>query len=481
MPRSILRPVTDRDVHRSRREMLCDAACGFGNLALAGLLANVDPICSTVSAQVHNPLEAKTSHFAARAKSIIFLFMHGGVSHIDTFDPKPKLAEFDGKPLPFSNPLQFSNKIGNLKRSPWKFHKYGQSGIEVSELFPHVGQVVDDICFIRSMHVDQVDHGGAILQLHTGSAVFPRPSMGAWINYGLGTQNQNLPGFVTISPATIHGAQQNYGSAFLPGSYQGTPIGDANSPIAASTIRNLQPGEPSSSLQQLQLEYLRENHKEQASVSAADPRLEARIQSFELAFRMQMEAPEILNINDEPQSINKLYGINETPTDNFGRQCLLARRLVERGVRFVQCSHSYKWDQHGGLYDGHKNNALEVDLPIAGLLIDLKQRGLLNDTLVVWGTEFGRTPMCEGTDGRDHNPYGFTIWMAGAGVRGGHVHGATDELGYFAVQDRVSMYDLHATMLHILGLDHKRLTYYYNGRDFRLTDVHGKVIEQILT
>jgi hypothetical protein len=365
-------------------------------------------------------------------------------------------------------------------RSPWKFHQYGESGLPVSELFPHVGSVVDDICFIRSMYAEQVDHGGAILQLHTGSSVFPRPSMGAWVAYGLGTENSNLPAFVTVAPPMMHGAQQLYGSGFLPAAYQGTAVGDYTTPMARAGIRNLRRAELTDDLQRKQLDLLQQLNRDYASRAPTDSRLEARIESFELAFRMQMDAPAALNINDESADTLKLYGINGGPTENFGRQCLLARRLVERGVRFVQCSHSYKWDQHSDLKNGHENNAREVDLPIAGLITDLKQRGLLEDTLVLWGTEFGRTPVAQDNNGRDHNPYGFTMWMAGAGVKGGMAYGATDDFGYYSVEKRVSMYDLHATLLHLLGIDHTRLTYRHSGRDFRLTDVHGNVVADIL-
>jgi len=450
-------------------------------VALLGLLNSIASIThATGTAAGTAAALSQLPHLPARAKRVIFLFMHGGVSHVDTFDPKPELQERHGQPLPFNTPLQFSNKIGNLLRSPWKFRRYGESGLPVSDLFPHIGSVVDEICFLRSMFVEQVDHGGAILQLHTGSAVFPRPSMGAWISYGLGTENQNLPAFVTISPPMMHGAQQLYGSSFLPAAHQGMAIGDYKTPIRSATIRNLQRAEPSPVLQRRQLDLLQEFNRDYAAVSPSDLRLEARIESFELAFRMQMEAPSVLNMSDESAATLRLYGIDGGQTDNFGRQCLLARRLVEQGVRFVQCSHSYKWDQHSDLKNGHENNAREVDRPIAGLIQDLRQRGLLDDTLVLWGTEFGRTPVAEGDDGRDHNPYGFTMWLAGGGVRGGMAYGATDEFGYFAVENRVSMYDLHATLLYLLGIDHTRLTYRYNGRDFRLTDVHGRVVREIL-
>lgn len=462
----------------SRRDALRRAGCGFGHTALLGMLTQMGFLGLGAGAAdaASGTKRTKGLHFGARARNVIFLFLHGGVSHVDTFDPKPKLTEMDGKALPFDRPLQF-DETGNLMKSPWAFRRYGQSGMPVSDLFPHVGSVVDEIAFIRSMHVEQVDHGGAILQLNTGSAVFPRPSLGSWVVYGLGTENQNLPGFVSLSPPTIHGAKQNYGSAFLPAAHQGTPIGAANVPMSAATIAHLQSGDKR---QRARLDFIQEANRKQVQTVTSDSRLEARIKSFELAFRMQMEAPEILDLAGESPSTLASYGVGGDPTDNFGRQCLLARRFVERGIRFVQCSHSYKWDQHGGLQGGHTRNALEVDQPIAALIRDLKQRGLLDSTLVVFGTEFGRTPVSQNGDGRDHNPYGFTLWLAGGGVKGGTVYGATDDFGYFAVENKVSMYDFHATLLHLLGIDHERLTYRHAGRDFRLTDVHGQVVHDII-
>jgi hypothetical protein len=304
--------------------------------------------------------------------------------------------------------------------------------------------------------------------------------MGAWVVYGLGSENQNLPGFVTISPPMFHGATQNYGASFLPAAYQGTAVGDFKTPMTEARIRDLERAEPTDKLQRMQLDLTQRANRRHLARAGEDSRLSARIEAFELAFRMQTEAPDAMDIEGESAATRALYGIDAGPSDNYGRQCLLARRLIERGVRFVQCSHSYKWDQHGGLKDGHTNNAREVDLPIAGLIKDLRQRGMLDETLVVWGTEFGRTPIAEGKDGRDHNPYGFTIWMAGGGVKGGLAYGATDELGYYAVENRVTMYDLHATILHLLGIEHTRLTYRHAGRDFRLTDVHGDVLHEII-
>ena len=463
----------------SRRDLLRNSACGFGHVALLGLLHS--EACAerpSVGGRM-NPLSPKRPQFAPKAKNVIFLFMHGGVSHIDTFDPKPELEKQHGKPLPFKTPLQFA-AVGNLMKSPWKFKRYGESGMSVSELFPNIGSVVDDLCFVRSMHVEQVDHGGAILQLHTGSAVFTRPSVGSWVLYGLGSENQNLPGFITISPPTIHGHTQLYGSAFLPASYQGTAVGDVTTPMTKARIKNLNRFGQSKSQQRAQLDLVQKANQAYQSKRTDDSRLQARIESFELAFRMQTAAPEVLDLASETKATKDLYGVDKSPTDNFARQCLMARRLVENGVRFVQCSHSYKWDQHGGLKAGHTANAAEVDRPIAALIRDLKQRNLLDETLVVWGTEFGRTPVAQGTDGRDHNPYGFTMWLAGGGVAAGKAYGNTDEFGYFAVEKKVSMYDLHATILHLLGFDHTKLTYRYAGRDFRLTDVHGKVINDLI-
>ena len=467
------------DALMSRRDALHRTACGFGHTALLGMLGQAG-LAAAESPGTQTSGLASGLHLPARVKNVIFLFMHGGVSHVDTFDPKPKLSAMGGKPLPFKRPLQF-DETGNLFASPWKFQRYGKSGIPVSELFPNVGTMVDEIAFIRSMHVEQVDHGGATLQLHTGSSVFLRPSLGSWVLYGLGTDNKNLPGFVCLSPPVIHGAKQNFGSAFLPATHQGTPIGSASVSMRAASIAHLQGADLNPRRQRARLDFIQEANRAHRDVTAADSRLDARIESFELAFRMQMEAPEALEIAHESPRTLSDYGVGGGPTDNFGRQCLLARRLVERGVRFVQCSHTYKWDQHGGLVGGHSGNAREVDQPIAALLRDLKQRGLLDSTLVVFGTEFGRTPVSQNGDGRDHNPYGFTLWLAGGGVKGGTVYGATDEFGYFAVENKVSMYDFHATLLHLLGIDHEKLTYRHAGRDFRLTDVFGQVVHDILT
>lgn len=465
---NIVRPIT-------RREMLRTFSGGFGALALAGLLND-----EARAAAAANPLAPKSPMYPARAKRVIFLFMHGGPSHVDTFDPKPLLTRDNGKPLPFAKPrVQFA-ETGNLLKSPWDFKKYGQSGIEVSDLFPHVGGMADDLCVIRSMYGSNPAHGGALLALHTGSDTFVRPSMGSWITYGLGSENQNLPGFITICPTLGHGGVQNWSSAFLPAAYQGTPIGNASIPAERAAISYIKNPETPAELQRMQLDVLKEMNEDQLRHFGSDPNLEGRIQTFELAFRMQTIAPEIMDLSGESKATKDMYGVGEQPTDNFGRQCLLARRFCERGVRFVQVTHSYKWDQHGDLRNGHSKNAKEVDKPIAGLLKDLKARGLLEDTLVLWSGEFGRTPTAQGTDGRDHNPHGFCCWLAGGGVKGGHTYGATDDYGYYASVDKVHLHDLHATMLHLLGIDHTKLTYRYAGRDYRLTDVAGNVVNGIV-
>jgi len=460
----------------TRREMLAQSGVGFGWLALATLLGEE----AARAAEAANPLAPKKPHFAPRAKRVIFLFMHGGPSQVDTFDPKPLLTRENGKPYSGPRPRVVFAQTGNLLKSPWEFRKYGQSGIEVSDLFPEVGKRVDDLCILRSLHADNTAHGGALLQLHTGSDTFVRPSMGSWVTYGLGTENQNLPGFVTICPTLGHGGVQNWSSAFLPAYAQGTPIGNAAIKARDAKLAHLQSDLPAE-IQRAQLDLLATMDREQQLHWGVDPQLESRISSFELAFRMQREAPTLMDIDAESKATKDLYGIGTEPTDDFGRQCLLARRFCEAGVRFVQVTHSYKWDQHGNLKNDHEKNAREVDKPIAGLLTDLKARGLLEDTLVLWGGEFGRTPTAQGGDGRDHNPHGFTMWMAGAGVKKGFVYGGTDDFGWFAQEDKMHVHDLHATLLHLLGIDHTRLTYRYAGRDFRLTDVHGVVAKKILS
>jgi len=468
----------------SRRQMLRRFASGFGMLGLAGLLAE-DFVSNTFAADgpAANPLLVKPPQFPARAKRIIFLFMSGGPSHVDTFDPKPRLARDNGKPLPFEKPKLERTKTGNLLQSPWSFRQHGQSGTAVSELFPHLAKRVDDICVIRSMVADNINHNGACLQMNTGEQAFSRPSLGSWLLYGLGSVNQDLPGFVVISPAQPAQGAPLWSSSFLPASYQGTLVSDLTNPIA-----NLKNPRLSSKQQRQQLDVLKQLNVIHEQQREEDSRLSARIESFELAFRMQSRAPEAFDITQESPETRKLYGLDEAMTETFGKQCLMARRLAERGVRMVQVYHTQTvkrsscqlWDQHGGLKVELPNNCAAVDKPIAGLLQDLKARGLLEDTLVVWGGEFGRTPTAEGTDGREHHPFGFTMWLAGGGIQGGLAYGATDEFGWHAVENKVHVHDLHATILHLMGIHHEKLTYRYSGRDYRLTDVSGQVVTDIL-
>lgn len=473
---------------QTRRQLLKTSAIGFGQLALASLLQQSD-VCDagagegTSISSASNPLAAKTPHHAARAKRIVFLFMKGGPSHVDTFDPKPQLDQDHGKPLPFALPRVTFAKQGNLLKSPWKFRRYGESGLPVSDLFPHVSQHVDDLCILRSVHGTNPAHGGALLKLHTGSDQFVRPSMGSWITYGLGTENENLPAFVTICPTLAHGGVNNWGAAFLPAYCQGTPIGNASISSSKAVVKHIRNARLDLPSQRRQLDFIASMNREHMRGAGDESVLESRLNSFELAFRMQSAMPEIQSLDQESEAIHRLYGIDDPVTEDFGRQCLMARRLLERGVRFVQVTHSdseVQWDQHSDLYHGHTKNAAEVDKPIAGFLADLKSRGLLEDTLVLWGGEFGRTPTAQGNNGRDHNPHGFTMWMAGGGVKGGYAYGATDDYGYYAIENKMHVNDLHATILHLLGLNHERLTYRHAGRDFRLTDIAGRVATDIL-
>lgn len=460
----------------TRREMLQRSSVGFGSLALAGLMAN------EVQAAV-NPLAARQPHFPARAKRVIFIFLKGGPSQIDTFDPKPLLDRDDGKPLPFDKPrVQFA-PTNNLLKSPWKFQQYGESGIPVSELFPNVARHVDDLCMIHSMHGTNPAHGGALLKLHTGSDAFVRPSIGAWVSYGLGTENTNLPAFVSICPTLAHGGINNWGSSFLPATFQGTPIGNASVPTVDARVKYINNPRLPRSIQEKQIEKLRALNRAHLGETGPEASLEARINSFELAFKMQTEFPRVEDISGESKATQELYGIGNPVTENFGRKALMARRFAEAGVRYIQITHSdnkVQWDQHGNLKAGHAEKASEVDLPIAGLLTDLKARGLLEDTLVWCSGEFGRTPTAQGTDGRDHNPEGFTCWLAGGGVKTGFRYGKTDDYGFYAVENKVHIHDLHATILHILGMDHEKLTYRFAGRDFRLTDIEGHVVKDLL-
>jgi hypothetical protein len=459
----------------TRRHLLHSASAGFGSLALSGLLG-----IEQARAAASDPLAIRAPHFPARAKRVIFLFMHGGPSQVDTFDYKPLLKRDHGKPLPFARPKVVSSETFNLLQSPWAFKQYGQSGAWVSDLFPELSKCVDDICFVKSMYGSNSRHGGALLELHTGSDTFIRPAMGSWITYGLGTENSNMPGFLTICPTQSHGGANNFGSAFLPAPYAGTAIGSVGIPARDARIPFISNTETPRPIQRKEIDYSQKLNRQQLALTGPDRALEGRIESFELAFRMQAEAPELQDLGHESEATKKLYGLDNPITEDFGRQCLMARRFSEKGVRFVQVSHTYKWDQHERLKRDHAQNAAEVDVPIAGLLRDLKSRGLLEDTLVLWGGEFGRTPTAQGSDGRDHNPEAFTMWMAGGGVKPGLSYGATDDYGYYSVENKVHFHDLHATILHLLGLDHLKLTYRYAGRDFRLTDVHGHVVKGLL-
>jgi Protein of unknown function (DUF1501) len=459
----------------SRRELLRVSSAGFGNLALLGMLG-----AEQAKAAGASPLAVKPPHFPAKAKRVIFLFMHGGPSQVDTFDYKPLLKRDHGKPLPFEKRKVVSAETFNLLQSPWAFKQYGQSGAWVSDLFPETAKMVDELCFIKSMWGSNSRHGGALLELHTGSDTFVRPSMGSWITYGLGSENQNMPGYITICPTQSHGGANNFGSAFLPAPYAGTAIGSVGIPSKDAKIPFIQNTETPREIQRKEIDYSQELNRKQLEMTGPDRALEGRIESFELAFRMQTEAPDLQDLSGESEATKKLYGLDNPITEDFGRQCLMARRFSEKGVRFVQVSHTYKWDQHERLKRDHEQNAREVDLPIAGLLKDLKSRGLLEDTLVLWGGEFGRTPTAQGSDGRDHNPEAFTMWMAGGGVKAGLSYGATDDYGYYSVVDRVHFHDLHATMLHLLGMDHLKLTFRQAGRDFRLTDIHGNVVKGLM-
>lgn len=466
----------------SRRELLRQSGCGLGAVALSALLAGETALAAGDASRAAHPFAERAPHHRAAAKRMIFLYMPGGPSHVDLFDPKPRLQELDGQPLPFEKPRLERTKTGNLLASPWKFAPQGECGTPISELLPELSRQADELCVIRSMVADNINHTGAALQMCTGEQAFSRPSLGSWLVYGLGTENQNLPAFVVVSPAAVFQGAQLWASSFLPSAYQGTLVRDLKNPIA-----NL--GDPTANLdgQRRKLDALgRLNalHKQsRLADSGYHSALEARIASFELAFRMQREAPEAFDLSRESSATQAAYGVDQPATELFGRQCLLARRLVERGVRFVQlfdASQNNAWDHHSGLREALPKRCAAVDRPIAALLADLKARGLLEETLVLWGGEFGRTPTAEGKDGREHHPFGFTMWMAGGGIRPGMAFGATDEFGWHAVENVVHVHDLHATILHLMGFDHTRLTFRHAGRDYRLTDVHGRVVKEIL-
>lgn len=455
----------------TRRAVLCRIGGGFGALGLASLLAEAAPAVADAA----NPLAPKPPHFPPRAKRVIFLFMNGGPSHVDTFDPKPMLTKLQGKPLP-ANMVKTGRKGGGtLLPSPFKTRTYGQSGIQATELYPLVGECIDDLCIVRSMYTDNPNHEPGLLLMNSGNMQPIRPSMGSWLTYALGTENQDLPGFIVLCPGKPVVGPQLWSNSFLPGIFQGTQINN-KSVDPRTIIRDVRNRYLSSDAQRRQLDLLQAMNRLHLERCAQDGALEARIQSLEMAFRMQTEAQDAFDINKESAATRSLYGSGE-----FANACLLARRLCERGVRVTQIyyGNGQPWDDHADI-NNHRNHAQKSDRPIAALLKDLKARGLLDETLVIWGGEFGRTPTSQGAKGRDHHSLGFTMWLAGGGVKGGMVYGATDELGFQAIENRMHVHDLHATILHLMGLNHEKLTYRYSGRDFRLTDVHGKVARAIL-
>ena len=468
----------------SRREMLGVCRHGFGGLALLGLLSAFGCDASRLVEPNTKKKLGPLPHYPSRAKSVIFLYMDGGISQVDSFDPKPRLDRENGED-PFKkfkvDNTQFNN-IGKILKSPWAFKQHGESGMWMSELFPHIATCVDDIAMIRSMVSDFPEHTNANYFLHTGIGIQGRPSMGAWVNYGLGSENENLPGYVVLDGGLIPpGGLDNFKSGFLPASYQASVLRAEKIPLA-----NVQPLEADAAMQQQKLAYARKMDKNLLHAVGAEDALESAISNYELAFRMQASVPELTDFAGESALIKKLYGFesDDPHTRGYAAQCLLARRLVERGVRFIELTcprvEADRWDEHNNLKDGHERNAHAVDQPIAALLKDLKARGLMEKTLVVFACEFGRTPFAQGTNGRDHNPSAFSIWLAGAGIKGGTVYGHTDEYGYRVVENETTIHDLHATMLHLLGIDHEQLTFRFSGRDIRLTDVHGRVVRDIL-
>ncbi|MBX3438270.1 MAG: DUF1501 domain-containing protein [Planctomycetaceae bacterium] len=470
---------------QTRREMLTRSGLGMAGLGLGSLLADDGLMAKAHAEAYRNPMQPRLPHFPAKAKHVIHLFMNGGPSHVDTFDPKPLLQTHAGQDLPMEN-LRTERKTGVALASPFKFQKYGESGIEVSELFARTAESIDDICVVRSMHANVPNHEPSLMLMNCGDQTQVRPSVGSWITYGLGTENQNLPGFVAMCPNgyPIKDAE-NWQAAFLPGAYQGTYI-DSQHKEVEQLVANIRNDHLPRSQQRRQLDLVQQMNRRHAEQRQQDAALEARIHALELAYRMQMEATDAFDIEQEPQHIREMYG-----DGTQARQILIARRLIERGVRYVQLWHGQgqPWDNHDDLEVNHRRLAGQCDQAIGALLKDLKQRGLLDETLVIWGGEFGRTPTVElpqaganagKINGRDHNHYGFTMWLAGGGVKGGQVVGATDDFGFAAVENKVHIHDLHATMLRLLGFDHTQLTYRYAGRDFRLTDVHGQVVDQII-
>lgn len=470
----------------TRREMLMRCASGFGGMALTSLLGErafgeaIQP-ASPDEGREKDPFAPRKPHFPAKAKSVIYLFMDGGPSQVDSFDPKPRLAKEHGQPIKMKTPATQFNNVGNVLKSPWEFKQRGQCGMPISELFPNIAECADDLAVIRSMVAPFSEHTNANYFMHSGNGQQGRPSCGSWVTYGLGSECQDLPGFIVLGSGLIPpGGLDCFNSGFLPATYQGSMFQSGREPVS-----DLARTEKTVELQQGKLGLLKKLDKGVLGRLGHDDKLESAIANYELAFRMQAAVPDLMDVSKESVETTKMYGLDDKSTEIFGRQCLVARRLVERGVRFIELlcpnlGHD-RWDQHGNLAKGHADNARAVDRPIAGLLKDLKARGMLDSTLILWGGEFGRTPMAQGSDGRDHNPFGFSVWLAGGGVKGGTVYGATDDYGYFAVENKVEVHDLHATMLHLMGIDHKALTYRFSGRNMRLTDVHGELIHGILS
>ena len=467
----------------NRRRLLQSSGCGFGALAFHSLLAQ------STDAAVSNPLTTSLPMLPQRAKRIIFIFMQGGPSHVDSFDYKPDLIDHHDKSIDFTG-VRFGTfgqqSQRKLMKPLWRFNQHGQCGQHVSELFPHIANHVDDLCFLKGMHTEGVAHGPSTLFMHTGATNLVRPSLGSWLMYALGSENHNLPGFITLQPSNMNGGPRNYSNAFLPAFYQGTAIGGSATSFDKVNIPHINPPDADAAITRQQFDLLQQlNYDQLQRRRDTDNRLNAIIESYELAWKMQVTAPQVFDLSGETSNTQTMYGIGNKPTDQFGRQCLLARRLSESGVRFVQINYADestnpRWDQHSQMHK-HMIHAQATDKPVAGLLKDLKQRGLLDDTLIWWGGEFGRTPFSQGNEGRDHNPKGFTVFLAGGGVKPGFSWGGTDEIGRLAVNGKTHMHDLHATILHQLGIDHEQLTYRYAGRDFRLTDVFGRVVNEILS
>lgn len=472
----------------SRRDMLARCSTGFGLVALSGLAAEGKVLAAAPDPVKSSPFAPRSPHFRPKVKSVIFCFMSGGVSHVDTFDPKPRLKRDHGKPMPVAVRPTMFNQNGNIMASPWEFRNHGQSGLLVSELFPHIGSCADDLAVIRSMTSTANEHAQGNYFLHTGFSLAGHPSVGAWTSYGLGSENQNLPGFVVLASGGIPlGGVNIFGNGFLPAVHQASFL----DPTQQESLANITPRE-SDGLQRKRLGFIERLDRRHLARLQGDEQVESAIHNYEIAYRMQSAVPDLMDLRGESDSTKELYGLNSPVREKaeYARQCLIARRLVERGVRFVELTCLPRpsdlgqignpWDQHGVLKAGHSEMAFQVDQPIAGLIKDLKARGLFEETLIVWAGEFGRTPFAQTGDGRDHNPFGFSVWLAGGGIKGGTVHGATDELGYYAVQDVCTVYDLWATVQHLIGIDHEKLTYRFGGRDFRLTDVHGQVVKAVL-